>query len=81
MTVQPGLCQTWSEPQIVGFLMHRLKWLQIGCWTIVLDRVLRCVKCIYCSNIINAVGLSEIIVIKIANARKLKNFSFNVVQK
>ena len=25
MTVQPGLCQTWSEPQIVGFLMHRLK--------------------------------------------------------
>ena len=24
MTVQPGLCQTWSEPQIVGFLMHRL---------------------------------------------------------
>ena len=26
MTVQPGLCQTWSEPQIVGFLMHRLKY-------------------------------------------------------
>ena len=24
VTVQPGLCQTWSEPQIVGFLMHRL---------------------------------------------------------
>ena len=24
MTVQLGLCQTWSEPQIVGFLMHRL---------------------------------------------------------
>ena len=23
MTVQPGLCQTWSEPQIVGFLTHR----------------------------------------------------------
>ena len=24
MTVQPGLCLTWSETQIVGFLMHRL---------------------------------------------------------
>ena len=24
MTVQPGLCRTWLEPQIVGFLMHRL---------------------------------------------------------
>ena len=23
-TVQAGLCQTWSEPQIVGFLTHRL---------------------------------------------------------
>ena len=22
--VQAGLCQTWSETQIVGFLMHRL---------------------------------------------------------
>ena len=26
VTVQPGLCRTWSEPQIVGFLMHRLIW-------------------------------------------------------
>ena len=26
VTVQPGLCQTWSETQIVGFLMHRLKY-------------------------------------------------------
>ena len=26
MTVQPGLCLTWSEPQIVGFLMHRLNY-------------------------------------------------------
>ena len=25
MTVQPGLCHTWSESQIVGFLMHMLK--------------------------------------------------------
>ena len=24
VTVQPGLCQTWSETQIVGFLMQRL---------------------------------------------------------
>ena len=24
MTVQAGLCQTWSETQIVGFLTHRL---------------------------------------------------------
>ena len=24
MTVQAGLCQTWSEPKVVGFLMHRL---------------------------------------------------------
>ena len=24
MTVQPGLCGTWSESQIVGFLTHRL---------------------------------------------------------
>ena len=24
VTVQAGLCWTWSEPQIVGFLMHRL---------------------------------------------------------
>ena len=24
VTVQPGLCQTWLKPQIVGFLMHRL---------------------------------------------------------
>ena len=25
VAVQPGLCWTWSEAQIVGFLMHRLK--------------------------------------------------------
>ena len=25
VTVQPCLCRTWSETQIVGFLMHRLK--------------------------------------------------------
>ena len=24
VTVQSGLCQTWSETQIAGFLMHRL---------------------------------------------------------
>ena len=24
VTVQAGLCRTWSEPQIVGFLMHSL---------------------------------------------------------
>ena len=26
VTVQAGLCWTWSETQIVGFVMHRLKW-------------------------------------------------------
>ena len=26
VTVQAGLCWTWSETQIVGFLMHRLKY-------------------------------------------------------
>ena len=26
VTVQAGLCQTWSEHQIVGFLTHRLKY-------------------------------------------------------
>ena len=26
MVVQPGLCQTWSGTQIVGFLTHRLKY-------------------------------------------------------
>ena len=26
VTVQAGLCWTWSETQIVGFLMHRLRW-------------------------------------------------------
>ena len=26
VTVQAGLCQTWSETQIVGFLMHRLNY-------------------------------------------------------
>ena len=25
VTVQAGLCWTWSETQIVGFLMHRLR--------------------------------------------------------
>ena len=25
VTVQSGLCQTWSETQIIGFLTHRLK--------------------------------------------------------
>ena len=32
MTAQAGLCRTWSETQIVGFLMHRLKydWLIIS---------------------------------------------------
>ena len=25
VTVQAGLCRTWSESQIVGFLTHRLK--------------------------------------------------------
>ena len=25
MTVQAGLCRTWSEPQVVGFLMDRSK--------------------------------------------------------
>ena len=24
VTVQPGLCRTWSEPKFVGFLTHRL---------------------------------------------------------
>ena len=28
VTVQPGLCRTWSETQIVGFLTHRLSY----CW-------------------------------------------------
>ena len=27
VTVQAGLCWTWSETQIVGFVMHRLKYL------------------------------------------------------
>ena len=27
VTVQPGLCRTWSETQTVGFLMHRLIYL------------------------------------------------------
>ena len=27
VAVQVGLCQTWSETQIVGFLMHRLNYL------------------------------------------------------
>ena len=26
VTVQAGLCWTWSETQIVGFVMHRLIW-------------------------------------------------------
>ena len=26
VTVQAGLCWTWSETQIVGFVMHRLKY-------------------------------------------------------
>ena len=26
LPLQPGLCWTWSETQIVGFLMHRLKY-------------------------------------------------------
>ena len=26
VTVQAGLCWTWSEIQIVGFVMHRLNW-------------------------------------------------------
>ena len=34
MTVQAGLCRTWSETQIVGFLMHWLifysNWHDIG---------------------------------------------------
>ena len=25
VTVQPGLCWTWSEPKLLVFLMHRLK--------------------------------------------------------
>ena len=29
VTVQAGLCRTWSEPQIVGFLMHRLIYFQL----------------------------------------------------
>ena len=31
VTVQPGLCQTWSETQIVDFLMHRLR-LMLKIW-------------------------------------------------
>ena len=26
VTVQAGLCWTWSETQIVGFVMHRFQW-------------------------------------------------------
>ena len=26
VTVQAGLCRTWSETQIVGFVTHRLKY-------------------------------------------------------
>ena len=29
MTVQAGLCWTWSETQIVGFLMHMLNYNRI----------------------------------------------------
>ena len=29
VTVQPGLCWTWSETQIVGFVMHRLIYILI----------------------------------------------------
>ena len=36
VTVQAGLCWTWSETQIVGFVMHRLK-----CHPTSLDNVLR----------------------------------------
>ena len=35
VTVQAGLCWTWSETQIVGFLMHRLK-----CYTCVHSRLM-----------------------------------------
>ena len=39
VTVQAGLCRTWSETQIVGFLMHRL----ISCLKIVAIRALQCI--------------------------------------
>ena len=30
VTVQAGLCWTWSETKIVGFVMHRLKFKWLG---------------------------------------------------
>ena len=29
VTVQAGLCWTWSETQIVGFVMHRLNYIGV----------------------------------------------------
>ena len=31
VTVQAGLCRTWSETQIVGFVTHRLNFICIVC--------------------------------------------------
>ena len=33
VTVQAGLCWTWSETQIVGFLMHRLNYHSVVCYS------------------------------------------------
>ena len=30
VAAQAGLCQTWSKTKIVGFLMHRLKYIGVG---------------------------------------------------
>ena len=30
VTVQVGLCRTWTETQIVAFVTHRLKWKYIS---------------------------------------------------
>ena len=55
MTVPPDLCQTWSETQIVGFLMHRLKFNVIrssDSYIMIISGVLKfiiivCGKCVF----------------------------------
>ena len=51
VTVQAGLCWTWSETQIVGFVMHRLK-LQLFClyFPYAYDLFVKCISLIFHKN-------------------------------
>ena len=66
VTVQAGLCWTWSETQIVGFVMHRLICVNEGCLEATFSRI----SLFSCVAVIHVCSLYFIIAGNIEKSRK-----------